>query len=217
MAFTLTQLSEPSHEPLSLEDVKDFHRIDGTDQDNVLDAMITAARIQVEQYTRRIMVNQQWSLRFDRFPGSWPFSYGFGSSLISPYREVHIPLCPLVSIDSFQCIDMNTGLPVDVDYQISMAEPARLQPPYGQAWPIARWVLDAITIDFTAGYGDTLASPSLGVDPPKTILLAMQLIIGHFYENRESQEMPAAAENLLQPFRVWDVAPVLNNWERFGR
>jgi uncharacterized phiE125 gp8 family phage protein len=218
MSFTLTQITQPSHEPLSLTDVKSFLRIVSTDQDDVISALITAARVSVEQFTRRIMVNQQWRLAFDRFPGSWPFSYGFGSSLISPYREIHIPLCPLVSVDSFQCIDMNTGDLVDVpNFQTSFAEPARLQPEYGQAWPIARWVLDAVQIQFTAGYGDTTQSPVIGVDPPQPLLIAMKLMIGHWYENRESQEMPKAAENLLQPYRVWDVSPVLNNWERFGR
>jgi hypothetical protein len=138
--------------------------------------------------------------------------------LISPYREIHIPLCPLVSVDSFQCIDMNSGLLVDVpDFQVSWAEPARLQPQYGQAWPIARWVLDAVQITFTAGYGDTTGSPSVGVDPPEPLKLAMKLMIGHWYENRESQEMPEAAENILTPYRVFGFAPVMNNWERFGR
>lgn len=218
MPFSLIQITDPSHEPISVADAKDYLRIDSTDQDAVIGGLITAARIEVEEYTRRVMVNHQFKLSFDRFPGSWPFSYGFGSSLLSPYREIHIPLCPLVSIDSFKMIDMNTGELTDVEYQVSTdSEPARLQPPYGQAWPIARWVLDAGQITFTAGYGDTSLSPVVGSNPPEPLLLAMKLMIGHWYENRESQEMPKAAENLMRRYRVVDFAPVMNNWERWAR
>lgn len=222
MPITLKQLTQPSHEPLALADVKSFLRIVSTDQDDVICALITAARVTTEQYLRRIMVAQQWKLLIDKFPGSWPYSYGFGATLLSPYREIHIPLCPLISVDAFQYVDMDTGdlvtMDPTTDYQVDVdAEPARLQPAYGQAWPIARWTLSAITITFTTGYGDTTQSPQIGTDPPMPILTAMKLMIAFWYENRESQEMPKAAENLLQPYRVWDVSPVLNNWERFGR
>lgn len=221
MPFSLKQITPPTHEPVSLGEMKDFLRISANDQDGVLGGLITAARVTVEQYTRRAMVYQQWKLVFDKFPGSWPFSYGFGATLLSPYREIHIPICPLSSVDSFQYTDMNTGELVTMvegtDYQVSMAEPGRLQPGYGQAWPIARWVLDAVQVTFTAGYGDASLSPAVGVDPPETLKLAIKLTVGHFYENRESQEMPPAVKNLIDPYRVWDVSPVLNNWERFGR
>jgi hypothetical protein len=138
----------------------------------------------------------------------------------------------LQAINSFQYIDMKTGVLTDVPflttaaamaqtttqgYQISYAEPPRLQPVYGQAWPVAAWVLDAIQITYTAGYQDMTQSPAIGTAIPEPILLAMRLMIGHWYENRESQEMPPAAYDLLDDFRVWDVAPILNNWERFGR
>jgi len=222
MPFALKQITQPSHEPVSLAEIKDFLRVSYSDQDDILNALITTARVSVEQYTRRILVNQQWMLVVDKFPGSWPFSYGFGATLLSPYREIHIPLCPLRSVDSFQYVDMNTGNLVTMtegtDYQVSTgAEPGRLQPGYGQAWPISRWVLDSIQITFTAGYGDTQQSPVIGVDPPQPILHAIRMAVAHFYENREAQEMPGAVKALLDPYRVFDFAPVMNNWERFGR
>jgi uncharacterized phiE125 gp8 family phage protein len=217
MPFSLIQITEPSHEPLSLAEVKDFLRVDATDQDAVLTALIVAARSHVEQYLNRALVSRKFRLKFDRTPGSWPFSYGFGSSLLSPYREIHLPICPVISVDSFTAVDMNTGLPVDVEYQLSTeSEPARLQPPYGQAWPISRWVIESIAIEFTSGYEDNTVSPVVGVIP-EPLLLAMKLMIGHWYENRESQVMPDAAKNLMAPYRVWDFAPVMNNWERWAR
>lgn len=222
MPFSLKQVTQPSHEPVSLADMKDFLRISSTDQDNVVSGLITAARTVAEQYLRRIMVSQQWEIKFDKTPGSWPFSYGFGATLLSPYREIHIPLNPVISVDLFQYTDINTGdlvtLVEGTDYQVSTdSEPARLQPGYGQAWPISRWVLDSLILKFTVGYGDTTLSPVVGVDPPEPINLAIKLMVGHYYENRESQEMPKVAMDILQPYRVFDFAPLMNNWERFGR
>jgi uncharacterized phiE125 gp8 family phage protein len=223
MPFSIVELTQPSHEPLDVDaDVKPYLRIDSTDQDTVLARLLKSARISAEQYMRRALVNRTFRLTFDKFPGSWPYSYGFGSSLLSPYREIHIPICPLVSVESFKMVDMTTGelvtLDPATDYQVSLSsEPGRIQPGYGKAWPIARWVLDGGQIEFTAGYGDTQASPVVGVNPPEPILTAILLTIGHFYENRESQEIPKAAENLLMPYRVFDFAPVMNNWERFAR
>lgn len=221
MPYSLIQLTQPSHEPVSLAEAKAFLRLISSDQDDLVSALVTSARMATELLTNRCLVNQQFQLSFDRFPGSWPFSYGFGSSLLSPYREIHIPRSPLYSIDEFTYTNMSTGEPVTMaattDYQVSGREPGRLQPAYGQAWPIARWSLESISIKFTAGYGDTAASPAVGIDSPEVFNLAIKLMVGHWFENRESQEMPKAAENLLQPYRVWDVAPVMNNWERWAR
>jgi hypothetical protein len=221
MQFSINQLTQPTHEPVSLAEMKDFLRVDATDQDAVITALITTAREEAERISGRCFVNRQFELSLDRFPGSWPFSYGFGASLLSPYREIHPPRCPLYSIDLFQYTDISTGNPVvmvaDTDYQVKGKEPGRLQPAYGQAWPIARWSLEAILIRFTAGYGDTSASPVIGVDCPEKYKTAIKLMVSHWYENRESQEMPLAAENICLSERIRDVAPVLNNWERWAR
>jgi uncharacterized phiE125 gp8 family phage protein len=221
MPYSITEIVAPSHEPVSLAEMKDYLRIDTTDQDNVITELIATARNQCETISGRCFVNRQYEIGFDRLPGSWPFSYGFGSSLLSPFREIHLPRYPLYSVDLFQYTDITTGNPVvmavDTDYQVKGKEPGRLQPAYGQAWPIARWSLESILIRFTAGYGDTAASPAIGKDCPPQYKTAIKLMVGHWYENRESQEMPKAAENICLKDRITDFAPVMNNWERWAR
>jgi uncharacterized phiE125 gp8 family phage protein len=61
---------------------------------------------------------------------------------------------------------------------------------------------DAVTIEFTAGYGAAASAV------PAEIKQAMYLMIGHWYENRESvnvgnivNELPFAAQALLEPFQ----------------
>jgi uncharacterized phiE125 gp8 family phage protein len=54
---------------------------------------------------------------------------------------------------------------------------------------------DKIVIRYNAGYGSA-------ADVPSPIKQAILQIVGHLYENRESQDMPGLAVNLLQPYRV---------------
>ncbi|SDY23056.1 head-tail connector protein [Thermoactinomyces sp. DSM 45892] len=44
-----------------------------------------------------------------------------------------------------------------------------------------------------------------GKNIPLPIKHAILLITGHLYENRESQEIPAQAEYLLQPYKLWNL------------
>ncbi len=219
MPFSLTRITAPMREPLTIDEVKDYLRIIDDSQDNVLTMLIQAARSSVELYLRRALLPQQWRLTLDRFPGSWPYTYGYGQ-VQSPKREIHLPICPLISVDSFVYPDPSTLAPLTLStYQlITDAEPARIQPAYGTAWPIAAWTVGDIHINFTAGYRDSETSPVIGsVELPESIRVAMLFIIGHWYENRESQEIPLGAENLLQPYRVFDFAPIANNFERYPR
>lgn len=218
MSFSLTRLVAPTREPLTLDEVKEYLRIIDTSQDNVVTMLITAARTQAEQYLRRALLPQQWRLTLDRFPGSWPYTYGYGQ-VQSPKREIHLPICPLISVDSIEYPDPSTLAPVALtDYQVVYAEPGRIQPAYGTAWPSAACTVGDIHIDFTAGYQDVETSPAIGsVEMPEQFKVAMLWMIGHWYENRESQDIPPGATNLLQPYRVWDVAPVASNFDRFPR
>lgn len=218
MPFSLTRLVAPTREPLTSTEVKDYLRIIDTSQDSVVTMLIQAARSRTELYLRRALLPQQWRLTLDRFPGSWPYTYGFGQ-VQSPEREIHLPICPIISVDSITYPDSSTLAPVTLtDFQLVEAEPARIQPAYGTAWPTAAWTVGDIHIDFTVGYQDSESSPAIGsVVMPAEIKIAMLWMIGHWFENRESQDIPPGAINLLQTLRVWDVAPVANNFERYPR
>lgn len=63
--------------------------------------------------------------------------------------------------------------------------------------PTTATTLGGIKITFTAGYGNTAN------DVPTPIKQAILQITGHLYENRESQDMPPLAMDLLQPYKVY--------------
>jgi uncharacterized phiE125 gp8 family phage protein len=55
----------------------------------------------------------------------------------------------------------------------------------------------SVTIRYTSGYGDNAD------DVPEQIKQAILQIVGHLYENRESQGIPPLAEDLLSLYKVW--------------
>jgi hypothetical protein len=55
-------IAGPGEEPVSLAEVKAFARVDGTDEDALISALIAAARLHVESLTGRALVTQTWRL-----------------------------------------------------------------------------------------------------------------------------------------------------------
>jgi hypothetical protein len=207
----LQLLQSPASEPISLATVRDCLRLDATDQDNyITNVLIPGARAEAEAYTSRALVSQKWRLLLDRFP-SWPITAPMDTYRFSvrpawnvprgDVLEIHIPINPVISIDAFKYKQNPNGALVDLtDYQWdASSEPARVMAPYGAYWPVAQWSVDAVQIDFTAGY-NTAGSPSIPI--PADFIDFMLAYIGFKYENREAQDIPKEIYNILSKRRV---------------
>lgn len=97
---------------------------------------------------------------------------------------------PRLEIQSIVSVTVDgVALPVD-EYQVGTVS-GRVQF-FGTR---AAEQLDGAKIRYVAGYGDATTVPA-------QIKQAILQIVGHLYENRESQEIPGLALNLLQPYRV---------------
>jgi uncharacterized phiE125 gp8 family phage protein len=77
-------------------------------------------------------------------------------------------------------------------------------PPADGLWPWTANRGDAVTVEYSAGYG-------FAADVPRGIKAAMLLLVGHLYENREAVskdagvEVPLGLQPLLFPFRSGEV------------
>ena len=60
--MTSTLIAPPGEEPVTLAEAKAFCRIDGADEDALVDALIAAARLQIESLTGRALITQSWRL-----------------------------------------------------------------------------------------------------------------------------------------------------------
>ncbi len=66
--MTSILIAGPGEEPVTLAEAKAWCRIDSTDDDALLAALITAARLQVESATGRALVTQSWRLTLRHAP-----------------------------------------------------------------------------------------------------------------------------------------------------
>ena len=66
MAYSV--VTPAASEPITLTEAKNFLRVDGSDDDTLISALISAAREMCESYCRRILVTTTIVEYFDGFP-----------------------------------------------------------------------------------------------------------------------------------------------------
>jgi len=185
----LTLVTGAGSEPVSLEEIKSWCRVDFPDDDAVLTSNGIAAREYVEQATGRQLVTATWKLT-DRY-----------------FRavQVRLPKPPLQSVTSVQYRDASGNLqtldPSEyyVDLSCNLIEPT-------DCWPSVGDFPDAVQITFAAGYGDP-------ENVPQTIKHAIMSLSAHWFENREpavigaqAVEVPVHVRSLINQAKTWRVA-----------
>lgn len=181
--MALKLITAPAVEPVALQEAKDFLRVDGTDFDTLLTALIKAAREYCEAFQNRAYVTQTWQLTMDSF-SALPLS---------------LPKPPLQSVSSVKYTDQN-GVETafaPADYLVdAVSEPGRLAFAYGKSWPsVTLQPVNGVKIEYVAGYGAAEAVP-------EAVKTAMKLWIAHRFENPDSDDVPEAVHSLLWPDRM---------------
>ena len=190
--WALTLVTAPEVEPVSLTDAKLHLRVDVSDDDDLITALVQATREQAEAFTRRALITQTWELVLDAFPSS---------------STIAVPLPPLQSVSSIKYkVDGGTEYTFSSDSYVvdTDSEPGRIVLEDGAAWPgDTLYEAAAVRVRFVAGYGEAAS------DVPESIRAGMKLLLGHFYENREAtvgvgnmQVLPLGAEMTWWPYRV---------------
>ena len=177
-------ISEPDEYPVTVEEIKEFARIDGNDEDSILESFLIGAISDVEAYLRRSLVTRSYRMVLDE----WNF------------REIEIPMPPLQSVTKVVTIDeedVETEYSSDQYYTISSSIPGRLQIKMGYSLPSNTEREKAgHAIDFTAGYGGA-------EDIPKQIKIGIMQLVTMIYENRAMmEEIPNEVKKILRPFKV---------------
>lgn len=190
--MALTVVVEPAVEPITLEEAKCHLRVTVTEDDVLIEGLIRAAREQIELECSRALIKQTLELALDAFPCPW----------------ITLPRPPLLSVTSITYTDVNgtTQTLATSEYTVdTRREPAEIVPAWGKSWPSTREVQNAVVVRYVAGYGD---DPGL---VPEALKLAAKMLIGHWYENRESvviaqgltpATVPMAVDRLLMPLRI---------------
>src|SRR5262245_53830344 len=151
----LRLITAPGCEPVTLEEAKQYLKVEYPDDDNLITSLIRSAREHCEKITRRSFISTTWTTNLDRFPGSWNFykpAYPEQENLIfltkSPVQEV-------TSIDYIASDGSSQTMESSAYVLDNISEPARISPSYGRTWPVARWQPSAVAVTYVAGYGDS--------------------------------------------------------------
>lgn len=182
-------LSGPAAEPLSLTEAKQFVRVEHNDDDELIAALILAARVHVERATRRVLITQDWRIVRD----AWPVD-GRVPVLPAPVQlaiaaRVYRSDGTTVSLDLSSVTADVAAAPAILDFSLA-------------AVPAPQRATAGIEIDVRAGYGDAAG------DLPEPLRQAIRLLLAHWYEKRGIVEAgatggaPASVDALIAPYRV---------------
>jgi uncharacterized phiE125 gp8 family phage protein len=181
-------LTAPAIEPLSLAEAKAFLRVETSDDDGVIGALIAGARIHVEAQTRAALITQSWRISAD----CWPED---GRLTILP--------APLQALTAARVYDVE-GLAHDVDTAAFVLDKGASVLAFAPwAVPAPGRIAAGIELDVTLGYGDAAA------DVPEALRQAIRLLVAHWYENRglvtttaNYSALPQTVAALIAPFRM---------------
>lgn len=191
--MTLRLITAPSTYPVTLAEAKLHCRIDASDEDTLVTALITAATEMAEQKTGRALMTQTWELTLDAFPTS-----------------IELTRVPVASVTSVKYYDASNVQQTLSDTLYALAQDdfgfARISPVPGAEWPTTYERDDAVEVVYAAGYVNAAAVP-------ESIKQWIKLMISTMYDNRETESYSSRAvsttvqmsfvDRLLDRFRVF--------------
>jgi hypothetical protein len=195
----LRQISLADKEPVSLPEAKQFARIFNDDEDQMIKALIVAAREMCEVLTGRAIAKRSFVQVLDAFPyyvdavqsqQAYPPNYyslpRYSTTLWNYSQLIKLGRAPVWSVELLRYVKPD-GTPAeltqDVDFVLDReSEPARILPKPGRTWPPSLYVANSVEIEFTAGYDpnpkatadtDTVSANPPNQQPDSTLIFAV--------------------------------------------
>ena len=196
----LQLITAPLVYPITLEEAKAHLRVDYSDDDALINALISAATLHVDGkdgWLGRALVEQTWDLHLDAFPCD----------------AIKIPLPPLISVTGvfYRDDDGIERTMLSEDYEVDNRSEPGWVVPGDDGWPSVLDTINTVRVRFVAGYASGEDSPSDATDYiPMPIKQGILMYVATMYAHRENfvigqsaVGLPWAAEQLLQPYRIY--------------
>jgi len=202
---SLTPVTPPSAEVISLTEAKNWIKQDGADDDGLITSLIQAAREAAEKYTRRAFITQVWKLTLDQEMNGYGYDLPAGSydlPISTLYgglpNIIELPLPPLQGVTSVTTYDLSNAASVysASNYIVDLAG-QRIVLNSTAIWPGTLRCRPACEVVFTVGYGGTAATVPLGIKN------AMLMHIQRMYDERLISKLPPTSEQLLRSYKVY--------------
>lgn len=197
MSLRVLEVTGPTSEPLSLEQVKDHLRLMPGDtlEDDYIERLVKLARQKVENLTNRKLLSQTWKVYLDEWPSC---------------DEIELPFAPVQSVPTTGITYTNstgntTTFSSTAWVSDTVSEPGRIVLKNDDSWPTATlYSRNPIAVEFVTGY-------TTGSKVPEPLRQAMLLLVSHNYEYREpiismpggAIVVPKTVEYLIADYRLW--------------
>ena len=185
----VTTLAPPAAEPVGLAEAKDYLRIAGDTQDELVAGLIGAARSRIEELTGVMMITRSLRVAMDWWPRG-----------TVDRRWMRLPVRPAQSLIAVRVFDgYGNAQAVTSRFTLPPGRQAKLLWVDGAfPWPGQR--VGGIEIDFVAGFGEEAE------DVAESLRLAVKRLAAHAFNARDP-------ETIAGPIPV-DVAGLIAPWRR---
>ena len=179
----LTVHTAPTQEPVTLQEVKEYLRVDDATDERVVRPFIESARRFCEEHTGRALMTQTLILYLDAFEDMFdPLWEGMRTGpYLNHYKNyVVLPRSPVTSVShikTYNDSDVATTFSANNYYLDSIREPARVVLRTGSTFPTSLRVANAIEVKYVTGYTSQY-------NIPEPIKLGILQHIAHLYEHR---------------------------------
>ena len=181
-------IAGPAAEPVSLAEAKSWLKVDTNEEDDLIGALVTSARLIVESLTRRMLMTQTWRLVLDRWD----------SGLV-----VRIPFAPFRSLGAIRVYDAaNAPQTLSQSLYTLDASPDKARLLFAAPPPTPGRSIAGIEIDVVLGYGGQSDAV------PAALRQAIRHLTAKWFEDRgdalsdpASDALPASVIALLAPYR----------------
>lgn len=167
----------PAEEPVSREEAKLWCKVDTDADDEVIDALIAAARERCERVADRQLVTATLVASFNAF---------------GPALKLRPPLQSVEEITYLDTAGVEQTVDSDVYRVLTNREPGIVQLALYQTWPSAVYLADSVNVTFVSGYGNA-------EDVPAEIRIALRRCIDHLYTMRGDAN-EEYMDSLFRPF-----------------
>lgn len=179
----MLRLVTPPEPALTVEEVKQWLRVDHDAEDDLIATLVSAATVAFDGphgFLGRMLEPQEWEMVLDAFPST----------------AIHIPAGPVTEVISVAYVGGD-------GYEQSVASSAYeldTMPTFEgwvvptEAWPAPMHTINAVRVRFRAGTGT-----------PTPVKLAIMATVADWYDNRAAGQIPPGAFAIAAPYRMMHV------------
>lgn len=212
-------ITPPTAMPVTRDQLVKVHiKVDGTDEDALIDAYIAAATDQVQNFIQRQLMQATYELQLNHWMNNHHFNRNI--AFVNPnlfmfngrHHYIILPKAPLVGVVSIKYDDVNDAQQTldPENYQVdNTSEPGKIV--FTGNLPNLADNVNAVRIRYVAGYGlitDNTDSQQLAV--PALSKVGILREVANMYENRQDEtvgtsvgSLMKSTEYILNPLRLF--------------